>query len=237
MRAICALASGLGLEVIAEGVESQRSVLLGNSCHRFQGYLFGKPMPAMELEEMVSATAHGVATAAHDGQGVARGGYHRRRLQRLRRSAAELDQRLHPILVGIQARHQHQLTATRLDELLASAITDLLQRLDTVGDERRSTSPAASSRPARPARRARLGVGSIHLARPVATGTTPTTDPAQPGTRSEALGSADALGAVASGEHGPSARWRQSSPFRQCAPVGSDLCRCRSGSPWKLSSR
>ncbi|GEM_PF-4277172 len=32
-----------------------------NGCHRFQGYLFGKPMPAMELEEMVSATAHGVA--------------------------------------------------------------------------------------------------------------------------------------------------------------------------------
>ncbi|HAB85698.1 MAG TPA: histidine kinase, partial [Pseudomonas sp.] len=63
VRAICALASGLGLEVIAEGVESeaQRSVLLGNGCHRFQGYLFGKPMPAMELEEMVSATAHGVA--------------------------------------------------------------------------------------------------------------------------------------------------------------------------------
>ncbi|WP_326430087.1 EAL domain-containing protein [Stutzerimonas frequens] len=54
VRAICALAAGLGLEVVAEGVESdaQRAVLLGNGCHRFQGYLFGRPMALDEFERM-----------------------------------------------------------------------------------------------------------------------------------------------------------------------------------------
>ena len=54
VRAICALAAGLGLEVVAEGVENeaQRAVLLGNGCHRFQGYLFGRPMALDEFERM-----------------------------------------------------------------------------------------------------------------------------------------------------------------------------------------
>lgn len=55
VRATCALAAGLNLEVIAEGVENeaQRTMLLANGCHRFQGYLFGKPQAAASFEEMV----------------------------------------------------------------------------------------------------------------------------------------------------------------------------------------
>jgi diguanylate cyclase (GGDEF)-like protein/PAS domain S-box-containing protein len=57
VRATCALAAGLNLEVIAEGVESeaQRAMLLSNGCHRFQGYLFGKPLPLEAFEQMVMA--------------------------------------------------------------------------------------------------------------------------------------------------------------------------------------
>ncbi|MCW3147844.1 EAL domain-containing protein [Stutzerimonas stutzeri] len=61
VRATCALAAGLGLEVIAEGVENeqQRALLLANGCHRFQGYLFGKPMPIAEFERV----AHDLMTS------------------------------------------------------------------------------------------------------------------------------------------------------------------------------
>ena len=49
--AIITLARSLGLEVVAEGVESQgqRKFLLRNGCQRFQGYLFGRPGPAEAL--------------------------------------------------------------------------------------------------------------------------------------------------------------------------------------------
>jgi EAL domain-containing protein (putative c-di-GMP-specific phosphodiesterase class I) len=48
---IVALGHGLGLAVIAEGVESteQRDVLAGFGCNGFQGYLFGRPGPAEAL--------------------------------------------------------------------------------------------------------------------------------------------------------------------------------------------
>ena len=52
VRAIIAMAHSLQLEVLAEGVEDerQRSILLGEGCDQAQGYLFGMPMPAAELE-------------------------------------------------------------------------------------------------------------------------------------------------------------------------------------------
>jgi diguanylate cyclase (GGDEF)-like protein/PAS domain S-box-containing protein len=47
VRAILAMSQSLGLQVIAEGVETQaqRDFLLENGCTAYQGYLFGRPMP------------------------------------------------------------------------------------------------------------------------------------------------------------------------------------------------
>lgn len=55
VRAILAMAQGLGLEVIAEGVESQahHETLLANGCEHFQGYLFGSPLAVEAFEAMV----------------------------------------------------------------------------------------------------------------------------------------------------------------------------------------
>ena len=47
-RTIVALADAMGLAVIAEGVETeaQRDFLHQHGCRSYQGYLFGRPMPA-----------------------------------------------------------------------------------------------------------------------------------------------------------------------------------------------
>ena len=48
---IIAMARNLNVEVIAEGVEteSQKQFLIERGCSRFQGYLFGKPVPAEQF--------------------------------------------------------------------------------------------------------------------------------------------------------------------------------------------
>ena len=55
-RTIIALASSLGLSVVAEGVEStgQRAFLLRNGCNAFQGYLFSRPVPAVALPDLMA---------------------------------------------------------------------------------------------------------------------------------------------------------------------------------------
>ncbi|MCJ2065511.1 EAL domain-containing protein [Methylobacterium sp. J-088] len=53
VRAILKLSRSFGLEVIAEGVETeeQRRRLIAKGCETAQGYLFGRPMPAAEFAE------------------------------------------------------------------------------------------------------------------------------------------------------------------------------------------
>ncbi|MBP7581259.1 MAG: EAL domain-containing protein, partial [Vogesella sp.] len=52
VRAIVALAEALGMEVVAEGVETEVQVraLRELGCPRLQGYYFARPAPAAELD-------------------------------------------------------------------------------------------------------------------------------------------------------------------------------------------
>jgi diguanylate cyclase (GGDEF)-like protein len=53
VKTVIALADVLGLNLLAEGVEThaQLATLQQLGCHHFQGYLFGKPMPAADFAE------------------------------------------------------------------------------------------------------------------------------------------------------------------------------------------
>lgn len=53
--AIIAIANNLGINVIAEGVETdeQRQLLLEKGCSFYQGYLFSKPIPIVEFEALL----------------------------------------------------------------------------------------------------------------------------------------------------------------------------------------
>ena len=55
VRTIIGMAINLGLEVIAEGVETEQQLafLQENGCLAYQGYLFSKPMPVHEFEHLV----------------------------------------------------------------------------------------------------------------------------------------------------------------------------------------
>jgi EAL domain-containing protein (putative c-di-GMP-specific phosphodiesterase class I) len=55
VRAIVALAQNLGMEVTAEGVETQdqATTLQGLKCTNAQGFLFSRPLPAAEAERII----------------------------------------------------------------------------------------------------------------------------------------------------------------------------------------
>lgn len=55
VQTIIAMAKHMGMDVIAEGVETeqQRNFLESHNYIVCQGYLFGKPMPLDELETML----------------------------------------------------------------------------------------------------------------------------------------------------------------------------------------
>jgi EAL domain-containing protein (putative c-di-GMP-specific phosphodiesterase class I) len=57
---IVALGNSLGLEVIAEGVETdaQRRFLADLGCRNYQGYLFSQPLPLPEFEAFLHAGAN-----------------------------------------------------------------------------------------------------------------------------------------------------------------------------------
>ena len=54
VRAVAALASGLGVAATAEGVETQEQldVIRSEGCIEMQGFLFSKPIPAREIERL-----------------------------------------------------------------------------------------------------------------------------------------------------------------------------------------
>jgi len=66
VRAILGLGESLGLEVVAEGVETaEQAALLGKlGCQNAQGYLYGKPMPADDFIAWVDARNSGRRQAA-----------------------------------------------------------------------------------------------------------------------------------------------------------------------------
>jgi diguanylate cyclase (GGDEF)-like protein/PAS domain S-box-containing protein len=55
-QTIITLATSLGLEVVAEGVETdaQRAFLQHHGCHFYQGYLYARPMPLQAFEQFVA---------------------------------------------------------------------------------------------------------------------------------------------------------------------------------------
>jgi EAL domain-containing protein (putative c-di-GMP-specific phosphodiesterase class I) len=57
VRAIVAMANSLGLQVIAEGVETeaQLSAVAGVGCHLIQGYLFSRPLTSEAVSAMMTA--------------------------------------------------------------------------------------------------------------------------------------------------------------------------------------
>ena len=59
VKTIIGMAHNLGLEVIAEGVETegQRQLLLEYDCRMFQGYLFSRPLPLAEFEALLHSMA------------------------------------------------------------------------------------------------------------------------------------------------------------------------------------
>jgi predicted signal transduction protein with EAL and GGDEF domain len=66
VQAVIALAHGLGIEVVAEGIETieQLDRLRSLVCDRGQGYFYARPQPPEELATMLLANSAGRAIIA-----------------------------------------------------------------------------------------------------------------------------------------------------------------------------
>jgi EAL domain-containing protein (putative c-di-GMP-specific phosphodiesterase class I) len=55
VRTIISMANNLGLDIIAEGVETeeQQQILFGKGCNHYQGYLYGKPVPIKQFDGLL----------------------------------------------------------------------------------------------------------------------------------------------------------------------------------------
>lgn len=60
VKAAIVLSKNLNINIIAEGVETeaQKSFLIENGCMNIQGYIYGKPMMANKMEEMLKIKCH-----------------------------------------------------------------------------------------------------------------------------------------------------------------------------------
>jgi EAL domain-containing protein (putative c-di-GMP-specific phosphodiesterase class I) len=58
VQTIISMAHNLGMEIIAEGVETeeQRAFLEQYNCLLYQGYLFSKPLPIEQFESLLNST-------------------------------------------------------------------------------------------------------------------------------------------------------------------------------------
>ncbi len=65
-RMVIVLAESLGLEVMAEGVETlaQQQALQEQGCHAYQGYLYSRPLPLQEFERLARQPGWPVITPA-----------------------------------------------------------------------------------------------------------------------------------------------------------------------------
>lgn len=67
VRSIVSLAHGLGLDVVAEGVETtpQLRILLSMNCDRAQGFMLARPMPAEALKPFITSRTTDQTTSAN----------------------------------------------------------------------------------------------------------------------------------------------------------------------------
>jgi EAL domain-containing protein (putative c-di-GMP-specific phosphodiesterase class I) len=60
VKAVLSLGQSLGIEVVAEGVETavQAALLLEHGCDLGQGYHFGRPMPGRDVSQFITSWEH-----------------------------------------------------------------------------------------------------------------------------------------------------------------------------------